>query len=413
MQPCPSQIKYTNPPVILNTCVTEVVVSNKTWYVLLHSTARSTWANMAVVVITISLFKSVCKTPYMFPGAAAMRHTHTFQIWSLYTTSTIVWSVESTGWPILVANYSTTNLAVGNTMYTECCWAAACWLLRSSTCHLGRTDLPESWRTCGHVSHVEIGHPHPSSCAIASPAHVAVRFSYVGTQSTNPVVPWSTLRLTLCDLFAGWGWVLITSNRKLTLPSWWIVCCIYHLANVVGYLAHTFFNFYVRIAKTMLLSWQNIQFWSTLTYLPCRLVFLVAMSSLISCFIWVSSSLICCSTDLTSPENYYQIKNNLKTVWTNIRICWCSKIWFSTKIFYGTRMLAHVIQIDLLRFSIGFCLRMRMVEFCQESISLLTAAVSCLLLASCSLRVSNSFRFTHCAVSSVGEKFNFQLTLSI
>ena len=90
-------IEYTNPPVILNTCVTEVVVSNKTWYVLLHSTAKSTWANMAVVVITISLFESVCKTPYMLPGAAAMCHTHTFQIWSLYTTSTIVWSVESTG----------------------------------------------------------------------------------------------------------------------------------------------------------------------------------------------------------------------------------------------------------------------------------------------------------------------------
>ena len=61
------------------------------------------------------------------------------------------------------------------------------------------------------------------------------------------------------------------------------------------------------------------------------------------------------------------------------------------------------------RFSIGFCLRMRIVEFCQESISLLIAAVSCLLLASCSFRVSNSFRFTHCPVSSVGEKFNIQL----
>ena len=35
---------------------------------------------------------------------------------------------------------------------------------------------------------------------------------------------------------------------------------------------------------------------------------------------------------------------------------------------------------------------MRMVEFCQESTSFLTDAVSCLLLASCSFRVSNSCR---------------------
>ena len=37
--------------------------------------------------------------------------------------------------------------------------------------------------------------------------------------------------------------------------------------------------------------------------LPCILVFLVAMSSRISCFISVSSSLICCSVVLTSSEN--------------------------------------------------------------------------------------------------------------
>ena len=47
-------------------------------------------------------------------------------------------------------------------------------------------------------------------------------------------------------------------------------------------------------------------------------------------------------------------------------------------------------QPGLLGFSIRYCLRMRMVEFCQESTSLLTAAVSCLLLASCSFIVSNS-----------------------
>ena len=47
-------------------------------------------------------------------------------------------------------------------------------------------------------------------------------------------------------------------------------------------------------------------------------------------------------------------------------------------------------QPGLLGFSIRYCLRMRMVEFCQESTSPLTAAVSCLLLASCSFIVSNS-----------------------
>ena len=47
----------------------------------------------------------------------------------------------------------------------------------------------------------------------------------------------------------------------------------------------------------------GIQFWNAVHCLPCRLVFLVAMSSLISCFIWVSSSLICCSSVLTSSEN--------------------------------------------------------------------------------------------------------------
>ena len=47
-------------------------------------------------------------------------------------------------------------------------------------------------------------------------------------------------------------------------------------------------------------------------------------------------------------------------------------------------------NFSLLGFSIKYCLRMRIVEFCQESTSPLTAAVSCLLLASCSFRVSNS-----------------------
>ena len=56
------------------------------------------------------------------------------------------------------------------------------------------------------------------------------------------------------------------------------------------------------------------------------------------------------------------------------------------------RLHRHCTFSNLLGFSIRYCLRMRMVEFCQESTSLLTAAVSCLLLASCSFRVSNSCR---------------------
>ena len=121
-----------------------------------------------------------------------------------------------------------------------------------------------------------------------------------------------------------------------------------------------------------------------LSCLPCRLVFLVVMcSSLISCFISVSSSLICCSSVLTSSENcelclgLYWHQNGIKTV------------------YFKTLQIAqtlHVFHLSLLGFSIRYCLRMRMVEFCQESTSLLTVAVSCLLLANCSFRVSNSCR---------------------
>ena len=182
----------------------------------------------------------------MFPGAAAMCHTHTFQIWSFYAVAWISCSCKSTGWPILISNYSTTNFAVGSAMCTECYWAAACWLLHSSTHPLGWSDLPESWRTHGQiVSHVNVGHPHPSSCAVASSSHVTVGFSYVGTQNTSPIIPWNTMRLKLCNLFAGWGWILVRSNRKSTLRvNWWIVCCIYRLANIVGYLVHTLFDSY-------------------------------------------------------------------------------------------------------------------------------------------------------------------------
>ena len=54
------------------------------------------------------------------------------------------------------------------------------------------------------------------------------------------------------------------------------------------------------------------------------------------------------------------------------------------------------VSTSLLGFSMRYRLRMKMVEFCQESTSLLTAAVSSLLLASCSLRAWNSSRLTHC-----------------
>ena len=109
--------EYATPGGTWITCVTKVVISNKTWYG--HSTSRSAWANMAVVVVTISVLHSICKAPYVFPGAAAMRHTHTFQIWSLYTIAGISCSVEATGGSILISSYSATNFAVGNTIWAE------------------------------------------------------------------------------------------------------------------------------------------------------------------------------------------------------------------------------------------------------------------------------------------------------
>ena len=92
---------------------------------------------------------------------------------------------------------------------------------------------------------------------------------------------------------------------------------------------------------------------------------------------------------------------------------WCSnceltigQFLYSSPSWMQIEMIKCVFQVNLLGFSNRYCLRMKMVEFCQESTSPLTAAVSCRLLASSSFRVSNSFRLTHCPDSSAGEKFN-------
>ena len=156
----------------------------------------------------------------MLSGIVAMCDTYTINVYSIYSDMAVeVVRSKTICLILLVANSPSTYFLISDSMNWEGGWHTPRTTIWSPTCPLWWSDCSEAlWTVVVGVSHVEVGHPHPSSSGTTtSPGHVAVNLICISTsRPLNPVVPrWAAL-----------FYVLTRWYRVLEGSIWKVLDCV-------------------------------------------------------------------------------------------------------------------------------------------------------------------------------------------